>query len=168
MRFCNTETLFLNTGNEYGATCTRFSPTETRGLLLLAPFAGAASALHGAICGLWDHATLFLAGGLQVPAQDAEEITGVAQFGVEVGKFAFLVGDKFVVEYQPQHGVINFVGQLVQRPRVAVLHEVLDGLPLPEVRLRSRGNGDGWVHGTKEVVKWVLYISYFAHICSST
>ena len=116
---------------------------------LLTPFAGTAKKLRGAIGEFRHHAMSFPVGGLQVAAEDAKEIAGVAQFGVEVGKFAFLVGDEFVVEHEPQHGVVNFVGQLVQRFGVAVLHEVLDGLPLPEVRLRSRGNGDAWVHGTK-------------------
>jgi hypothetical protein len=49
-----------------------------------------------------------LGGGLvEVLAQQAEEITGLAQFGVEVGKLAFLAGDEFVVEHQPQ----IFIGQ---------------------------------------------------------
>lgn len=93
----------------------------------------------------------------EVLAQEAEEVAGLAQLGVEVGKFAFLAGDEFVVEHQPQHGLVNFIGQLVQRLGVAVLHEELHGLGLEKGGFGTGvgGGGSGHTHVVLDVrVRW--------------
>ena len=50
-------------------------------------------------------------GAFEVLAQEAEEIAGLAQLGVEVGKVAFPAGDELVVEHQPEHGLVDLFGE---------------------------------------------------------
>ncbi len=86
------------------------------------------------------------AGLVEVLTQQAEEIAGLAQFGVQVGKIAFLAGDEFVVEHQPEHGLVDLFGQRLQGFALAVLHEVLHGLGLEQGGFGTGVGGGGWVH----------------------
>ncbi len=85
---------------------------------------------------------------MEVLAQQAEEIAGLAQFGVQVGKIAFLAGDEFVVEYQPEHGLVDLFGQRLQGFALAVLHEVLHRLGGEQGGFGAGVAGVGFGHGT--------------------
>ncbi len=90
----------------------------------------------------------------EVLAQQAEEIAGLAQIGVEVGKFAFLAGDEFVVEHQPEHGLVEPFGQRLQGFALAVLQQVLHGLGGEKGGLGTGvgGGGSGHTYGALNVI----------------